>query len=174
MAGPDSPRGPQPDDWFEEPEQWPSHPSPDDWLHPPDEEPRRPRPNRRALIAGGGLALAALLIGLAAAGVFSGGSPSTTPTTSTPTTPTTTTAPTTAATPAPTTTLAPGDSGAQVRALQRALGALGYGPGKIDGAYGPATTSALERFQKASGLTEDGILGPKTLAALRRALQGRG
>src|SRR5690242_3801931 len=37
----------------------------------------------------------------------------------------------------PTTTLAPGDTGRQVRALQRELTALGYPVGAIDGAYGP-------------------------------------
>ena len=46
---------------------------------------------------------------------------------------------------------------------------MGYSPGKIDGHYGPATKRALEKFQKAKKLTADGILGPKTLAALTSA-----
>ncbi len=82
-----------------------------------------------------------------------------------------TTPTTTAATPAvsralPTTTLKPGDTGAQVRALQRALKALGYSVGTIDGQYGPATKTAVASFQHAAGLTEDGVFGPKTLNAL--------
>jgi peptidoglycan hydrolase-like protein with peptidoglycan-binding domain len=67
--------------------------------------------------------------------------------------------------------LKPGDSGAQVKLLQRALAGLGYSVGVADGVYGPSTEAALTRFQKANGLTADGLLGPKTLAALRQALQ---
>jgi hypothetical protein len=117
-----------------------------------------------------------LLGGLAAAGVFSGSkgnaTPATAPTGGTPTT----TAPTqvTQTQPglaAPATTLKPGDQGAAVRVLQRALAHLGYSPGKIDGQYGPSTVDALTRFQRAGGLTADGILGPNTLRALARALK---
>jgi peptidoglycan hydrolase-like protein with peptidoglycan-binding domain len=48
--------------------------------------------------------------------------------------------------------------------------ALGYDPGKIDGDYGTSTTNAVIAFQKASGLTADGVVGPQTRAALRTAL----
>ena len=69
----------------------------------------------------------------------------------------------------PTQALKPGDSGLQVKRLQQALAALGYKSGKADGRFGPATKSALEKFQKAKKLTVDGVLGPKTLAALQLA-----
>ena len=47
---------------------------------------------------------------------------------------------------------------------------LGYSAGALDGSYGPATKHAVAGFQGAHGLTADGIFGPKTLKALRRAL----
>jgi hypothetical protein len=118
-----------------------------------------------------------LLGGLAAAGVFSGGHQSRAPAESTVTAPTTTTSPqvtqTQPALTAPPAPLKPGDQGAPVRLLQRALAQLGYSPGTIDGQYGPSTTQAVSRFQRASGLTADGILGPNTLRALTRALETR-
>ena len=46
------------------------------------------------------------------------------------------------------------------------------GSGKPDGDYGPSTMNAVERFQIAHNLGEDGIVGPATLAALQKALQG--
>ena len=55
-------------------------------------------------------------------------------------------------------------------ACQRALSSLGYSAGALDGSYGPATKQAVAGFQGARGLTADGIFGPKTLQALRRAL----
>jgi peptidoglycan hydrolase-like protein with peptidoglycan-binding domain len=67
---------------------------------------------------------------------------------------------------APTTTLKPGDSGSQVKVLQRELVALGFAVGAIDGLYGPATTKAVADFQRAHHLTADGIVGPLTLVAL--------
>jgi peptidoglycan hydrolase-like protein with peptidoglycan-binding domain len=54
----------------------------------------------------------------------------------------------------------------RVRVLQRRLAGLGFAPGPIDGRYGPLTTDAVERFQSASGLTADGIVGARMLAAL--------
>jgi peptidoglycan hydrolase-like protein with peptidoglycan-binding domain len=68
---------------------------------------------------------------------------------------------------APSTTLKPADTGAQVQTLQRELNGLGYTVGTIDGTYGPATSSAVKAFQQANGLTPDGVVGSKTLAALR-------
>jgi N-acetylmuramoyl-L-alanine amidase len=70
---------------------------------------------------------------------------------------------------APTTTLAPGSQGPQVRALQRALRALGFYTGPIDGGYGPKTQQAVSAFQRSVGLTADGVLGPATLKRLRAA-----
>jgi peptidoglycan hydrolase-like protein with peptidoglycan-binding domain len=55
---------------------------------------------------------------------------------------------------------------ASVRALQRRLTGLGFAPGPIDGRYGPLTTQAVERFQSASGLRANGIVGPSSLPAL--------
>jgi peptidoglycan hydrolase-like protein with peptidoglycan-binding domain len=73
---------------------------------------------------------------------------------------------------APSQTLKPGDTGAQVKILQRALAALGFSPGKADGDYGPVTQTEVEKFQLSKGLAEDGVVGPKTLAALQQALSG--
>lgn len=115
-----------------------------------------------------------LLIGLAAGGVFSGGGQlAATTTGETGTTPATTATQSTtpASTPVavPASTLKPGDTGTQVTILQRALKSLGYAPGAADGKYGPSTQKAVTRFQRKAKLTADGILGPKTLAALARA-----
>jgi hypothetical protein len=66
----------------------------------------------------------------------------------------------------PTTTLKPGDSGPQVKALQRELASLGYSVGAIDGYYGKAAGNAVSAFQHAHHLTADGIVGPATLLAL--------
>jgi len=135
-----------------------------------DHLPLTPRARLLGVVGFGILVL--LLIGLAAGGVFSGGSSrktnNTTPPTTTngPTTPTTTTTPKPTVT-APTVALKPGDTGAQVKDLQRSLASLGYAPGKIDGVYGTKTTDAVKSFQKAEGLVEDGVVGPKTLAALQ-------
>jgi peptidoglycan hydrolase-like protein with peptidoglycan-binding domain len=74
--------------------------------------------------------------------------------------------------PAPAQTLKPGDTGSQVKTLQRALAALGYSPGTPDGDYGPSTQNAVELFQVSKGLDEDGVVGPATLAALQKALAG--
>ncbi len=114
---------------------------------------------------------------LAAAGVFSGSKaaapPVTTPTVPPPaTTSATTTTVTTPTVQAPTQTLSPGDTGSQVKDLQRALASLGYLAGKPDGDYGPATQAAVEKFQAAKGLAEDGVVGPQTLTALQQAVSG--
>ena len=51
--------------------------------------------------------------------------------------------------------------------LQQALLNLGFDPGPIDGDFGPKTVKAVKKaYQKARGLTADGIVGPKTWAAL--------
>ncbi len=60
-------------------------------------------------------------------------------------------------------------TGPEIRKLQRRLTALGYAPGGVDGVIGPATKSALERFQSDHGLTADGVVGPATKAALAAA-----
>lgn len=65
-----------------------------------------------------------------------------------------------------------GDRGEAVKDLQRALTAAGY-PIAQDGAFGPATAGAVERFQADHGLGVDGIAGPATLAALAKTHGGR-
>jgi Putative peptidoglycan binding domain len=196
MAGRDEPPGPDPDDWFDEPrvppERRPRAPVDadqtavvEDWLTG-DEHERAgglrvgglELTNRQAVVAGSVVALVLLVIGLAAGGVFSSGSPSTAPP-STSSSPATSAAASTQPSPAPavkgpTTTLKPGDKGAQVTALQRALAKLGYSPGKPDGVYGAATQRALTAFQEANNLAADGILGSQTLAALVSALSRTG
>lgn len=50
--------------------------------------------------------------------------------------------------------------------IQKRLTALGYQPGPLDGKDGPRTREAVKQFQRAHGLIADGIVGPKTSAAL--------
>ena len=50
----------------------------------------------------------------------------------------------------------------RVRALQRRLRDLGQRPGPVDGLYGPRTEAAVERLQRDSGLSVDGVVGPRT------------
>jgi hypothetical protein len=63
-----------------------------------------------------------------------------------------------------------GHGGWDVAALQFLLLRRGYGPGRIDGAFGPLTQAAVIRAQRARGLAVDGIAGPQTIGSLR----GRG
>lgn len=65
-------------------------------------------------------------------------------------------------------TLSQGMSGEDVRQLQiRVSGYPGYGAVLgLDGAYGPATAAAVQRFQSAYGLGADGIAGPQTFSKL--------
>ncbi len=64
------------------------------------------------------------------------------------------------------TTLRYGSSGSEVTALQNRLITLGYLAGSADGKFGNNTKAAVIAFQKASGLTADGIAGAQTMAAL--------
>jgi hypothetical protein len=157
----------------------------DDWLtaDPRREQTRRPKVARFALagagmwLAMGALVVVVVAVALAVSGVFSNTKTATPPVSpGVSQTPTTTPAKTT--TPKttlrkrfvqPATTLKPGQTGAQVRLLQRALTTLGYRPGKIDGRYGPATQRAVIRFQQAEGLSADGVFGTKTKRALLHA-----
>lgn len=52
------------------------------------------------------------------------------------------------------------------KAVQQKLKELGYYKGSVDGVYGSGTRSAVIAFQKANGLTADGIVGAKTAKAL--------
>jgi Putative peptidoglycan binding domain len=202
MAGHDEQRGGDADDWFDEPQPPRARrartndtgsrvdlTSPvtgaDDWLGGGSARPpRRSRADVLAELSDRGRLIAVLavilvivlVVGLAVAGVFSSSSKpraAATPpaaTTGTTTTPTVKSPSTVAA---PAAALKPGDSGAAVKTLQRALKALGYSAGSADGSYGPSTQNAVARFQHAAGLTADGILGPQTLRAMRTALKNR-
>lgn len=72
------------------------------------------------------------------------------------------------------TTLRRGASGTEVRAMQWALISLGYDLGSwgADGRFGAATGEAVIAFQRANGLTADGICGPETWSALDTAGSG--
>lgn len=54
----------------------------------------------------------------------------------------------------------------QNKQIQQKLKDLGYYFGSVDGIYGNATRNAVVAFQKANGLTADGVAGPKTIVAL--------
>jgi len=74
----------------------------------------------------------------------------------------------------PTATLSKGASGPAVKQMQSALVKLGYmtqaqmntGPGT----FGSQTEASLKKFQAAHKLTADGVYGPKTRAAMLKAL----
>ena len=57
----------------------------------------------------------------------------------------------------------------RVASAQRRLGELGYDAGPVDGRAGPRTRSAIEAFQRTSGLPADGEVSPDLLAALDAA-----
>jgi len=59
-----------------------------------------------------------------------------------------------------------GMSGDTVYKIQDRLSQWGYYSGELDGIYGSRTEAAVKKFQKANGLTADGIAGPATLAAI--------
>jgi peptidoglycan L-alanyl-D-glutamate endopeptidase CwlK len=67
-----------------------------------------------------------------------------------------------------------GSSGPDVLTLQTTLKQLGFDPNGIDGAFGPGCEAAVIAFQKAKGLTADGIVGPATMAALQASSAGAG
>lgn len=63
-----------------------------------------------------------------------------------------------------------GARGPEVRKLQEALALLGYMPAvEIDDAFGPGTDAAVRRWQAASGLTVDGVVGARSWAELSAA-----
>lgn len=55
-----------------------------------------------------------------------------------------------------------GSKGAKVKEIQKALKAKGYYKIAIDGDFGKGTLAAVKNFQKDTGLTVDGIVGPDT------------
>lgn len=60
-----------------------------------------------------------------------------------------------------------GNKGWDVAALQYLLQRAGNGAGRADGLFGPLTEAAVRRAQEAAGIGVDGIAGPETLRALR-------
>lgn len=62
-------------------------------------------------------------------------------------------------------TLARGSDGADVSALQHALGFVGD---DVDGLFGRETQEAVRQFQRERGLVDDGIVGPMTWAEILR------
>jgi peptidoglycan hydrolase-like protein with peptidoglycan-binding domain len=63
-------------------------------------------------------------------------------------------------------TLRNGSRGATVIDLQRRLATAGFSPGVADGIFGSHTDAAVRSFQRARGLSVDGIVGPQTWGAL--------
>ena len=61
----------------------------------------------------------------------------------------------------------------EIRNLQTALSRLGHDPNGIDGKYGQGTFAAVQAFQKANGLQADGMAGPNTMAAMKKALDDK-
>lgn len=53
-----------------------------------------------------------------------------------------------------------------VKQIQQALKNKGFDPGEIDGIWGRNTIAAVMQFQQRQGFEVDGIVGPKTSAAL--------
>ena len=66
-------------------------------------------------------------------------------------------------------TLRVGSSGSKVRIIQSELQTLNYPVGSVDGIYGSTTKAAVHEFQRAVHLPADGILGPQTQQALKKA-----
>jgi peptidoglycan hydrolase-like protein with peptidoglycan-binding domain len=62
-----------------------------------------------------------------------------------------------------------GVEGDGVAETQRLLARAGVDPGPVDGDFGPRTLEAVLDFQKSAELDADGLVGPKTLAALNDA-----
>ena len=192
----DPPLSPE-DDWFAEPEA-PRAVGREERREPPPSRPvpQHPEPpgggrDRRILVAAAAGAVILLVVGVLVARALTGSdgggeattslpttTPTTTQTTTTPTTTPTTPTTTTPTTGAPTTLpegvkLRRGDESEDVRQVQAALVELGYSTGGVDGKFGPATEQAVRAFQKSAGLTEDGVVGDATLAALSAALNER-
>lgn len=57
-------------------------------------------------------------------------------------------------------------STSETRLVQQKLKNWGYYTGNVDGIYGSKTRSAVRLFQQKNGLAVDGIVGPKTAAAI--------
>ncbi|MDD2955674.1 MAG: peptidoglycan-binding domain-containing protein [Oscillospiraceae bacterium] len=68
--------------------------------------------------------------------------------------------------------LSRGSRGNYVLVLQDGLNYLGYYTGDVDGIFGEETENAVRRFQKNTGLSQDGAAGARTWAALTNMVLG--
>lgn len=68
-------------------------------------------------------------------------------------------------------TLRIGSRSGYVTRLQKALTALGYFTEKCDGIFGGDTQTAVKLYQKAKGLTDDGVAGRATLRAINKDIE---
>lgn len=67
-----------------------------------------------------------------------------------------------------------GSTGDSVTALQTNLTTLGFYYGDITGRFGSLTQQAVKKFQKSRGMTQDGVAGAKTIAAIENAIKNNG
>ena len=66
--------------------------------------------------------------------------------------------------------IGPGAKGRAVENVEKHLEAAGYELGTANGEFGSRTTAAVKAFQKASGLTQTGVVDEKTWSKLKGAL----
>ena len=66
-----------------------------------------------------------------------------------------------------------GNQGSQVTNIQRCLQKLGYFSGPVTGKFGSLTQNGVIRFQKANGVTPDGVVGSRTEQLLQSQCQSR-
>ena len=69
------------------------------------------------------------------------------------------------------TALLQGSSGSRVIAMQKMLKAVMDADIEVDGYFGPGTEALLKRFQRLTGLDDDGICGKGTMARLKEAYE---
>ena len=67
----------------------------------------------------------------------------------------------------------PAKGSMDVKKLQEGLQKLGYDPGPVDGILGPKTSAALRTFQQDNGLKADGKPGKATTAKLEVLLKAK-
>src|SRR5262245_1717861 len=61
----------------------------------------------------------------------------------------------------------------EIESLQRLLLKAGFNPGAIDGHFGHGTQAAVVAFQRSNRMLADGVVGPRTVAALTGSKQGQ-
>jgi peptidoglycan hydrolase-like protein with peptidoglycan-binding domain len=64
------------------------------------------------------------------------------------------------------TSVGQGDTGPNVECVQKALTAVGFYSGPVDGVFSPALAASATTFQQATGLYVDGVVGRRTAAML--------